>query len=135
MNDLQILNAVTAKFSSEFSSCPIEFPNTRLDSRLLDTWVRISVTQYKSLRINLIDGIMRRGCVNIQVFEKHDNGAGSAMLTAFLASKVFELQSIGRLRFGVAHVNTIGSGLTDSPNSDDTNWFQINVLIDYEVIS
>jgi len=134
MNDLQILNAITAKFAAEFNACPVEYPNMRLDSRALNSWVRISVTQYKPLRTNLINGIMRKGCVNIQVFEKLDRGAGSAMSTALTASQVFELQSINKLRFDAAHIQIIGRGISQSPNSDATNWYQINALIDYEVI-
>ena len=134
MNELQILNAVTTRLSAQFNSCSVELPNTRLDTTYLEEWVRISMQSIAPARINLDDGIMRRGYVYAQIFVKPDKGAARPMLLASQIATVFELAVVGKLRFGASEIIIIGDKMSSGIQDSAIDWYQINVATDYEVI-
>ena len=134
MNDLQILNAITSEFASEFSACPIEWPNTRLDKDTLTEWVRISVKPYNPTLRNLGKDVNRRGAVYIQAFTKTDIGAGRATALATTAAAIFECKFVGSIEFDGAEINEVGTSASGSALSSESGWYQVNAIVDYKVI-
>lgn len=135
MNDLQILNTITRAFMQGFTACSVEYPNDVLDTRQLDEWVRLSVKSYTPQTLNLAKtSAMRRGCIYVQVFTKTKIGAGRATELGVLAANVFESKIISNIEFDFASVTQIGNGLIDSSTSQDSGWYQVQVIIDYKVV-
>lgn len=134
MTDYDILNIVTSSFSA-FTECDIEYPNVTLDVRDVEEWVRISVKAYtpKTLSITKTSAI-RYGCVYIQVFVRPNTGAGRAAFIAAAAADIFESKIINSIEFDYASITHIGYGQSASPQSQESNWYQINVAIDYKVV-
>lgn len=123
MNYLQEKIAIESFFSGNWVSTEIAFENG--PSPDADEWVRISIQNGEAFQASLGDSPAFRypGMVFIQIFTRKDGGSGRALELADELNDLFKLTVVDGIVFKVPQIKKI--------NSADSEWYQVNVSIEF----
>lgn len=135
MTEIEVLDYIVGKFTTDWASeTSIEYANTRLDTAGLSEWVRLTIIHAPSKKINLKNGSLRKGTVDVQIFVEINGGEGRAIELAVQAGNIFARVIYQTLTFSDYDIVTVGESVAPGINSVKSGWYQVNCRIDYRFI-
>lgn len=134
MNLIDVQNMVVQSFDQSWLDCPIEHQNVTIDKDGIDEWVRLTIQHGQPKPIDFKMNAMRYGTVHLQVFTKSDIGQGRACELAVKAGKMIQQMGFGTLVFSPYELIVLGNKATEGLTTTETDWFQVNVMVDFTFI-
>jgi hypothetical protein len=134
MNLIDVQNRIVKAFDQFWTYTPIEHQNTTLDKDSLDEWIRLTIQHGQPKPIDFKMNAIRYGTASVQVFTKSDIGQGRACDLAVIAGQYIKALSTGSLVFSPYEVVVLGNKATPGLTTTETDWFQVNVMIDFTFI-
>ena len=134
MNLIDVQNKVVQTFDRFWLDCSIEHQNVTIDKENLAEWVRLTIQHGLPKPIDFKMNAMRYGTVHLQVFTKSDIGQGRACELAVKAGKMIQQMGFGTLVFSPYELIILGSKATEGLTTTETDWFQVNVKVDFTFI-
>lgn len=134
MNLIDVQNKVVQTFDQSWLDCPIEHQNVTIDKEDLAEWVRLTIQHGSPKPIDFKMNAIRYGTVQLQVFTKSDIGQGRACELAVKAGKMIQQMGFGTLVFSPYELIVLGNKATEGLTTTETDWFQVNVMVDFTFI-
>jgi hypothetical protein len=134
MTLIEAQNRIVKMFDQAWTDTPIEHQNTTIEKDGLEEWVRLTIQHGPPKPINLSMGAMRYGTASVQIFTKSDIGQGRACDLAAKAGKFIQSLNVGTLVFSPYELIVLGIKATEGLTTTETDWFQVNVLVDFSFI-
>ena len=134
MNLIDVQNKVVQSFDQAWLDCTIEHQNVTIDKENLAEWVRLTIQHGPPKPIDFKMNAMRYGTVHLQVFTKSDIGQGRACELAIKAGKMIQQMGFGTLVFSPYELIVLGNKATEGLTTTETDWFQVNVMVDFTFI-
>lgn len=134
MNLIDVQNKVVQTFDRFWLDCSIEHQNVTIDKENLAEWVRLTIQHGLPKPIDFKMNAIRYGTVQLQVFTKSDIGQGRACELAIKAGKMIQQMGFGTLVFSPYELIVLGNKATEGLTTTETDWFQVNVMVDFTFI-
>ena len=134
MNLIEVQNRIVKSFDQAWTDTPIEHQNTTIEKDSVDEWVRLTIQHGSPKPIDFKMNAIRYGTVHVQIFTRSDIGQGRACDLAVKAGKYVQSLGIGTLVFSPYEVAILGNKATEGLTTTETDWFQVNVMVDFTFI-
>lgn len=115
--------AIEGFFQANWTETEYVFENG--ESPAASEWVRFSIQNGDAFQASLGDNPAFRypGVVFVQIFTLKDTGSGRALEIADAADLLFKLAVVDGIVFKVPQIRKV--------NAQDTEWYQVNVSIEF----
>ncbi len=134
MNIVEVQNKIVKSFDQFWTDTPLEHQNVTIDKDSLDEWVRLTIQHGAPKPIDFKMNAMRYGTVSIQIFTKSDIGQGRACELAVKAASFVSTLGMGTLVFAPYEIVILGNKATEGLTTTETDWFQVNAMVDFTFI-
>ncbi len=134
MNIVEVQNLIVKAFDQFWIDTPLEHQNATIEKDGIDEWVRLTIQHGFPKPIDLQMNAMRYGSVNVQIFTKPDIGQGRACDLAVKAGNFIKSLNFKSLVFAPYSVVVLGKKATEGLTTTETEWFQVNTIVDFTFI-
>ena len=134
MNIVEVQNIIVKGFDALWRDKKLEHVNNTIDKKELSEWARLSITHGQSRAITFAMAAKRGGFVSVQIFTKTDIGQGRAITLAEKAGKYLQTLSTGSLVMKPHDVVVLNNKASDALTTTETEWFQVNCIVDFVFI-
>lgn len=134
MTLVEVQNLIVKRFDALWRETALEHINTTIDKSSLDEWARLSITHGAAKPITYALAAKRGGFVSCQIFTKTDIGQGRAIELAEKAGRYLQTLSTGSLVMKPHELVISNNKASDALTTTETEWFQVNCIVDFTFV-
>lgn len=134
MNIVEVQNIIVKGFDALWLDTPLEHVNSTIDKVGLAEWARLSIMHSPAKTISFAMAAKRGGFASVQIFTKTEIGQGRAITLAEKAGRYLQTLSVGSLVMKPHDLVVLNNKASDALTTTETEWFQVNCIVDFVFI-